>query len=399
MNDNNKWQTLLEKYLANLCTKEELDHFLRMVEENPETEAFSKTLNDYWHKTCDKGLREPLNAEAKFQELMQEAGTRVPPAIFPLSRKIINVKMMAAAAVIALLFLAAGYFFYHSRNLSKEMGGGPAMTAAITPDIAPGYSGAILTLSNGEKLVLDSAQNGSLTTQGNTQVVKYNGQLTYKNETSGETKILYNTMSTPRGRQYQLVLSDGTQVWLNAGSSITYPTAFSGKERRVTMTGEAYFEVAKNAGMPFKVIAKNAEVSVLGTHFNINAYADEPIMQTTLIEGSVKVSKGKESDLLTPGQQAQLSEVGRIQIVREADVELALAWKNGFTSFKSADIKTIMRQVERWYDVSVNYEGSTPERTFTGDISRNANLSQLLRLLEVSKIHFNINGNKLTVLP
>jgi transmembrane sensor len=194
-------------------------------------------------------------------------------------------------------------------------------------------------------------------------------------------------------------LSDGTDVWLNAASSITFPTAFTGKERKVTVTGEVYFEVAKNKAKPFKVIANEAEIQVFGTHFNVNAYADEPATQTTLLEGSVKITRGSSTAMLEPGQQATLNKSGQMSIVEDADIEMVMAWKNGFTSFKSADIQSIMRQVSRWYNVDVYYEGNIPERKFTGDISRNANLSQLLRLLEVSKIHFTIEKNRLTVIP
>jgi transmembrane sensor len=222
-------------------------------------------------------------------------------------------------------------------------------------------------------------------------------------------------LATPKGGQYQLVLPDGSKVWLNAASSIRYPVAFTGNERNVELTGEAYFEVAKNPAMPFKVIipsstkAGRSMIEVLGTHFNVSAYNDEDATKTTLLEGKVRIVSGewaagngrstgkKQEALLQPGQQALLFTSGQLKKIDDADVELAMAWKNGFTAFKSADIKSIMRQVARWYNVEVVYEGTIPQRSFTGGVSRDARLSELLHLLEVSKVNFRMEGNRLVV--
>lgn len=230
------------------------------------------------------------------------------------------------------------------------------------------------------------------------------GRLVYNTLGQAPGKIMYNTVSTRRGGQFQIVLPDGSKVWLNTVSSLRFPTAFTGTERVVELKGEAYFEVAKNAAMPFVVHVgtvgeKDMDVRVLGTQFNVMAYDNEAEIRTTLLEGAVKVMKGDKSKVLTPGEQVKLDKQGGLTLDEKADVELAMAWKNGFTSFKSADIRSIMRQVERWYDIDVVYEGNVPERTFSGGISRDANLSELIRLLEVSKIHFKIEGRKLTVTP
>jgi ferric-dicitrate binding protein FerR (iron transport regulator) len=219
-----------------------------------------------------------------------------------------------------------------------------------------------------------------------------------------QEKTVYNTVSTRRGGQFQVVLPDGSKVWLNTVSSLRFPTAFTGTERVVELTGEAYFEVEKNAAQPFRVHVSTAgdkgmDVRVLGTQFNVMAYENEAEIRTTLLEGAVKVMQGDKGKVLAPGQQAKLNRLGGLVLDENADVELAMAWKNGFTSFKSADIRSIMRQVERWYDIDVAYEGDVPDRTFSGGISRDANLSELIRLLEVSKIHFRMDGRRLTVTP
>jgi len=269
-------------------------------------------------------------------------------------------------------------------------------------DFLPGKNTAILTLADGSTIVLDSAKNGALTSQGNTKVIKLNnGQLAYSS--SGATnEVLYNTMSTPRGGQYKLVLSDGSKVWLNAASSIHYPTSFPGNERKVEITGEAYFEVAHDAKKPFKVSVNNMEVQVLGTHFNVNAYRDERTINTTLLEGSVKVTKGSSMSILKPGQQAIIQQAGddkKITVENNIDVEAVIAWKNGYFSFTNADMTAVMRQISRWYDVDIVYEGKIPDRKFGGEISRNLNASQALKILQASKVHFRIEGKKIIVLP
>lgn len=276
----------------------------------------------------------------------------------------------------------------------------PAIAVNTKKDVGPGGSKAMLTLANGKEIALDSTLKGTLAKQGEANLHVSPGMLKYdQNRQSSVNTIAYNILKTPKGGQYQLELPDGSKVWLNAASSLKFPTAFRGKERRVELSGEAYFEVARNASQPFFVSVNNASIAVLGTSFNVMAYADEAAMRTTLLEGAVKVSQASTSSLLKPGEQSLLEPNGRMEVIEKADVNLAVAWKNGLTSFKSADIKTIMRQVERWYDVEVVYNGTIPSRRFTGDIPRDANLSELLRLLEISRIHFKMEQRKLIVMP
>ena len=219
----------------------------------------------------------------------------------------------------------------------------------------------------------------------------------YKSTDENSQPTTYNTLSTPNGGQYQLILPDGSKVWLNASSSIHFPTVFKGNERDVTVTGEVYFEVAKNAAMPFKITVKDMEVQVLGTHFDIMAYDDENAMRTTLLEGSVKVTKGSVNRMLVPGQQSIINELPDIKVA-DADLEEVMAWKNGLFQFNGLDIQTVMRQISRWYDVDVVYEGKIPTGHFTGVVNRSNDISQVLKIMQAGGVRFKMDGRKLVVL-
>lgn len=274
----------------------------------------------------------------------------------------------------------------------------PTQLAAkpMREDVAPGGNFATLTLGDGSKVVLDSLSNGLIANQGNAKIIKLNnGELAYENANSTD-KVVYNTMSTPVGGQYQLTLPDGTAIWLNAASSITYPTAFTGTERTVSITGEVYFEVAKNPKQPFKVKTGDQVIEVLGTHFNVNTYSDEQTLKTTLVEGKVKVSTGAGSLLLQPGQQASNNK-GQLNLNPNPDLEETLAWKNGIFQFNGTNIETIMRNVARWYGVEVVYKDKIEEQ-FVAEIPRNVPVSKLLELLELTKqVKFSVNNKVITV--
>jgi ferric-dicitrate binding protein FerR (iron transport regulator) len=287
----------------------------------------------------------------------------------------------------------------------------PVVVKTATPaDIPPGRDGAILTLADGRQVVLDSLGNGVIATQNGTQVELKNGELAY-NKNAGVVVPVYNNLTTPKGRQFQLKLPDGSRVWLNAASSIRYPTAFSGKDRRVAVTGEAYFEVAHDKTKPFIVDIPSttgepggSSIEVLGTQFNINAYDNEQSIKTTLLEGSVKIVKrqtanGKENPvILKPGQQAVLHDA-QLTIHDHADIDKALAWKNGFFNFEDASLQEVMRQLERWYNIEVVYEKNIPDIRFGGKMSNDVSLSGLLRSLQEMEVHFRVEGRKLIVLP
>ncbi|MEB0250185.1 FecR domain-containing protein, partial [Mucilaginibacter sp. 5B2] len=268
-------------------------------------------------------------------------------------------------------------------------------------DALPGGNKAVLTLANGKTIVLDNAENGTLAKEGTTLVKKTtDGQVIYNtNALAGdEAAPSINTISTPRGGQYQVVLPDGTQVWLNSASSLTFPTRFTGRSRQVKITGEAYFEVTKNTLMPFKVKTNRADIEVLGTHFNVMAYDDEVIMKTTLLEGAVSITSGTFSARLKPGQQAQIKSSGQNKIINDVDVDDETAWKNGIFQFREVGIDAILRQAARWYDVPVTYNGKVPDKVFTGRISRNVKASVLLDILKYTGVNLKIEGNKIIVL-
>jgi ferric-dicitrate binding protein FerR (iron transport regulator) len=261
----------------------------------------------------------------------------------------------------------------------------------------------VLTLANGATIFLDSTENGAISNQGATKVIKTNGQLTYQAGGTDATAVSYNTVATPRGGQYKIVLPDGTLVWLNAASSLRFPTAFNGSERIVTLNGEGYFEVAhqqlQHGGrMPFKVQLNNGAVEVLGTHFNIMAYQNEATVRTTLLEGAVNVIHSSYTAKLVPGQQAtwETATQSRIQVTN-TDTDEAIAWKEGYFQFNRAGLEDVMRQLQRWYNVEVRYEGGISKREFWGKIPRNARLSEALRILELSNIHCSIAGDTIII--
>jgi transmembrane sensor len=267
-------------------------------------------------------------------------------------------------------------------------------------DIVPGRNKAILTLSNGSTVVLDSLQNGVIPQQGHARLVKLNDeQLAYQAASEKTGQVLYNTLTTPLGGQYHLTLEDGSSVFLNAGSSLQYPISFAGaKQREVVLTGEAYFEVNKKPSVPFVVKVNGASIQVLGTHFNIMAYSDEPVMETTLLEGSIQVSQGAQSKVLHPDEQAQLTK-GNVLSVHAVDAEEYTAWKKGLIQLHHADIPAVMRQISRWYDVQVDYQGTHfPTWTLAGTVPRTLNLSEVLKVLELNGIHCRLDGKKVSVL-
>jgi ferric-dicitrate binding protein FerR (iron transport regulator) len=306
-----------------------------------------------------------------------------------------NLYRALAAAVVLIAVVAAWLLTSRTKNQPVQ----PIAMQTITP----GSNKAILTLSDGRTIVLDSTANGVVGEQNGMQMINLvHGQLTYNKPGSSHpaAAIAYNTLTTPRGGQYQVVLPDGTRVWLNAASSITYPTVFPASARTVTVSGEAYLEVEKDATRPFSVRTQNQQVAVLGTSFNINAYENETTTRTTLLEGSISVSNPASSNpmsaMLTPGQQAILNAAGLK--VQEADTEAVLAWKNGLFHFSSAGIEDIMRQVARWYDIEVVYEGKITTDRFSGKVARSANISEVLKVLQESGVRFKIENQKIIVL-
>jgi ferric-dicitrate binding protein FerR (iron transport regulator) len=356
--------------------------------------AETKELTDLSAETSAGILKAIFSASSVVEQPKSDGAAVIPFSTEPVRKISGRWKKYIAAAAVILIAGAAFFMLYHQQGTKPQ---NSIVQQQSNNDIAPGGNKAILTLGNGNKIILDSAHNGLLAQQGGSKVIKTDsGKLAYNNISNEKpTATVYNVLSTPRGGQYQLTLPDGTKVWLNAASSIKYPTAFNGKDRTVEITGEAYFEVVHDAGSPFRVKAKTQVVEDLGTHFNIMAYDNEVAVVTTLLEGKIKIYRDKRSMGLTPGQQvAYYGENGGLVISKNPDLDQAIAWKNGLQSFSNADVQTIMREVERWYDVDVSYEGEIEKRSFNGDIPRSANLSEVLKLFDVNKIHFTIDAEK-----
>lgn len=393
--------TFLDKYAAGTHSPGEHQEFINWL--NNATPDQISDYADQYNAILSTGLpkEEPVNAELVMQIERAldryDLGKQEPPKP---GAKIFHWRtLFRSAAAILFLFLSA-YFIYtllpQNRNFSKEK----EIQPAVANEIQPGGNKAILALGNGETVLLDEAKPGEVARQGNTQVYKTaSGEVVYKSGEGTAEELVFHTLSTPRGGQFKLLLPDGSNVWLNSASSVRYPTAFAGAERTVEVTGEVYFEIAHDASKPFVVKVNEMNIRVLGTHFNVNAYSDESSVNTTLLEGSVILSKGGFNSKLRPGQQAQSAGNADFKLINDVDVDEVVAWKNGYFSFNRADLHTVMRQIARWYDVTISYEGQIPHREFAGKIKRNNNASEVLKILQESKVHFRIEGKKIIVMP
>jgi len=310
---------------------------------------------------------------------------------------------LAAASVILLLGAASWWVLSH-RSAPIT----PITLAAVAADVRPGGNKAMLTLADGRQIALDSAANGVLAAQQNATVSKLAaGQLAYNNKpVNSAMPVIYNVLSTPRAGQFSLTLADGTKVWLNNASTLRYPVAFTGTDRSVELTGEGYFEVAKDVARPFRVVVHKGSadgptstIEVLGTAFNIMAYGDEPTECTTLLSGSVRFSGADHSALLHVDEQSVLDDKGALHVMPNVNVQEVTAWKNGYFHFDHSSLENTMRQLARWYDIDVHYEGQLPPQQFMGKIQRNLPLSAVLKGLENDQIHFKLQGRELTVMP
>ena len=377
-----EYNRLYEKYLAGKCSVKE------QVKLENYQDSF-KLKEQQWDVTTmgnSKEIKQSIQENLNYS--IQEHS----------KNRIFKIRVWQSAAAI-LILLTAGIYYYQN---SSE----PVIVKTETPrfrnDVAPGNNKAILTLDDGSKIDLDDAKTGILASESNIDIKKTgDGQLEYTAGAQNVKTVKYNILSTPMGGEYQLVLPDGSKVWLNSGSTLRFPTAFIGSERIVELKGEAYFDIAKNPKMPFLVRTNNAmDIKVLGTQFNVMAYDDEKNINTTLVEGSVEVLKGSEKTNLKPGQEAILNRGSGNIKVAQADLEQAIAWKNGYFIFYNENIESIMRKVSRWYNVDIVYQGNLNNKDFVGTISRNKNVSELLKMLELTgAIHFSIDGRRITVMP
>jgi ferric-dicitrate binding protein FerR (iron transport regulator) len=331
-----------------------------------------------------------MRIKARLQRAIEQEPQKTPRRIGYYARWI------AAATTLVAVSLTSLYFWNARKSHQAATYASPV--AMSHNDLLPGGNKATLLLGDGSTVNLEAAQNGVIRKVAGTLIDKQDGQLRY-NVSAADLVPEMNTIQTPRGGQYRVILPDGTKVWLNAASSLTYPTAFTGVGREVQLKGEAYFEVADKKDKPFKVMVGNMQVNVLGTHFNVMAYEDENVIKTTLLEGAVTVTNGGASHLLKPGQEGRLDRSSDAFRLLNVDPEEAVAWKNGVFQFGGAPIETVMREIVRWYDVDVEYQGRTNEH-FRGSISRSVNASEVFKMLELTgAVHFTIDKKKIIVKP
>lgn len=381
---------LFNRYYQKLATEAERKELFLLIDAST-AEKLTGLVSKAYSTLDEKALvSNEAKARAEVNKILKIKET-------PASNKKV-IRLWVTMAVAASVLLIAGYSIFFTGT--KEVKPTPQI-AKVAPakDALPGDNKATLTLADGTTITLDDAANGVLAKQGNIVVNKTgDGQLIYTVKASDSTAnaTAINKISTPRGGQYQVVLPDGSKAWLNAASSISFPTAFTQTKREVAMTGEVYFEVTKR-GIPFFVSSAKGTIQVLGTHFNVMAYDDEAEMETTLLEGSVKISSSTKSNILKPGQQAQVGNNGNISIDTDADIARITAWKNGMFYFKDADVETVMRQLSRWYDVDVRYEGKISGKEINGKISRNVKASEVFGMLSYAGINCKIDGKNIIV--
>lgn len=379
---------LISRYLKGDLSYEEMEQLRLWADADKKNQQLLDDMENPEVQTDDLHFFSTVNKEAAWENLTNAINES------PKQRSVSIVKYWKYVA--AVLVVGFSYIVFYLAYKDKSLQMAKVETPVLAKDVLPGGNNATLTLADGSVLVLKDMANGTVNEANGIRISKKDGQIVYEilnQEGSGE--VLYNTIRTPAGGQYHVVLPDGSKVWLNSESSMRFPTAFLGSERTVNLTGEGYFEITKNTKMPFVVQAPKTRVEVLGTHFNLMAYANEGASKTTLLEGSVKVGNGISTQIIVPGQQAIVGD--RIQ-VKNVDIDEAIAWKNGYFQFQSENLSSILRQLKRWYDVEVENEQLIPDKHFTAVISRNTSLSQVLRILEMSgELKFKIEGKKISI--
>ena len=387
---------LIAKYLRQELTDQEKDQLEQWLQSDTHNQELFRKLTDETIIDSELESFETNDKDTAWKAIVKKTGFK------SIARKKNTTKPWPTYAAAAIILIALGVTLTRYLKASNEQ----KMAVKPQKDLLTGSYKAILTLANGSKIVLDDAKRGKIASQQNIVITKdESGELVYQVAETAKSeelppveKVVMNMLATPRGGQYQIVLPDGTRVWLNSASSLRYPTAFAGNERRVELIGEAYFEVSKDPNKPFYVKTATQTVAVLGTHFNINSYADEGATKTTLLEGSVRVTGNSNgvSAKLKPGEQA-VNTVNAIEVKENADIDEAVAWKNGKFLFRNTDLQTIMRQLSRWYDVDVEYQGNVIQKHYRGRISRNVSISEIFQILKTSGINFTIDGRKIIV--
>ena len=408
MADKKDLKYLMSRFASNTCTKEEFDRLMSLLGSADEDEELAEEMRKCWDNIQPDGPASPEWRE-RCSNLLNESARPIPVVHTDNAYRMNFRRWMVAAA--AVLVLTMGYF---SRFRNQD-----PLTTGMTTDAAPLTvkpktaiaavntirDKAVLKLADGSVIGLDTIAKGTIATQGDVKIIKgEEGELLYYPGSQKASAESYNTIVTPKGGKYCVVLPDGTKVWLNAASSLRFPTGLEQGEREVVLTGEAYFEVTKNGRYPFHVKAGNISVEVLGTKFNVNAYREEGRIATTLVQGKIRVLKSGDGHssqgiLLKPGIQATLADNGTLTLDQDPNMEEVLAWKNGNFNFVNTPVPEILREISRWYDLEIVYEGSPPDKRLTGTFSRNVGLDQLTNMLQYAGINMHIEKKRLLILP
>lgn len=379
---------LFQQYLRGTISPGDLKQLQQLVQDDQHSEAFHQLLEEaYTNPELKNEQSDSRAAWKEFQERLEGQS--------PANGKVHLFRsgwFRAAAAVLVLAAATAVWLLVTEKDKKQEV----AVNGPVQQDAAPGKQGAVLQLADGSLISLDSLANGRIADANGIAVNLKDGSLSYGKATG--TTVSYNTLSTPNGRQFKLVLPDGSKVWLNAASSIRYPTAFTDKQRKVEIDGEAYFEITKNEAQPFIVSKEAVDMTVLGTSFNAKLYKNEAVAAITLVTGKLQVQQQslEKALVLNPGTQAILKD-NKMSLNTTPDLNDVLAWKDGKFSFNKAGVEEVMNQLSRWYDVSIRYEGKIPVRSFTGKIPMDLQLSEVLELLSKNNILGTINGKELMV--
>lgn len=391
MAENNHFTALLHKYAAGNITAAEEKEFFTLLQQHTDDPELEAVLWESYQQSDEQQFWSEDYRKVFAARIMERLDASAATVETPV-RRMKKIYRYAVAAAVLVMLSAGAYLWFSHRSTPEDP------LAAASKTIRPGTDGAVLTLHDGSQVVLDSLADGVVASETNARILLKDGKISYDVSKETPREVTYNTMTTPRGRQFQLVLPDGTKVWLNAASSLRYPTAFTGKQRLVELDGEAYFEVAQHASIPFKVKTNDgAEVDVLGTRFNINAYRNEEVIATTLLEGSVRVNAFSRSIILKPRQQSLAQRASQQQLLAEADINKVMAWKNGYFDFYDETLPLMMRQLERWYDIEVKYEGKIPGIVFKGKMDRNVELVDLVRFLTMFGIRARLEERTLII--
>lgn len=382
------YANLISKQINHGLTPDEQLELNAWLEANPSNQMVYDGLREGDAQQSAIDFMNSLSVDAAWKKV--SGASKISRSV-PVVKSLSSFRKRFAWAAAAAAVLAASFFIWRT-NMDE-----PVQSSAAPVEISPGGNKATLTLADGKIISLDAVANGDIAAEGDVQVIKMDGTLQY-NGANDNAEITYNTIQTPRGGKYQLVLSDGTVVWLNAASSLRFPVTFSNKERLVELKGEAYFEVKKGE-RPFRVSLQNSsQIEVKGTAFNVNAYHDEEMLKTTLIEGKINFMNLGKTQALVPGQQIRLTyEQPEKPVVEDVDVEKEIAWKNDLFIFRGMDVRSIMREISRWYDIDVVYKGKISPETFSGIVSRKSNLSQVLKIMEEGGVRFEIEGRTIVV--